>query len=589
MSKPGLYFGPPTEEESSKSANTEEDTDILSNLSTRMPSIPAPLVSAPQLRIRPIHHIRKDSEKKMPSPLARRGAAERDYLQGQIKAELRERRKQRQHNEDRKMRGSISPKNIEGLKDEDISSSDTNAQSIANKFKLGTFGRDGQKGKVSYLPKKTNKDLRGGFGAASPPSLLKKTFKRSVSAVLEDSGIAEDGNLLFYPSGEQIQYEEQKTTTTTTTTTTTLHETVEEVESPGSDDGGNNLVSESPMMQPSPASSSDEELSPSLIGADMIWQLGEFNVILDEASATNQVSKKITLQPKMKYKTPEDNVANCTTEPTQEFKSIEDDETPKIVTIQTQNDSAKNTELTASEEDKQTPLKYESPAKVNIMQASDSFRMLSLNDEELLTRQRLGSVDRPRLSSSPFEFSSPDFKTPDNSENTRTRKSSFGIMPKLPELGMPNMVIDMNDYKKEGDEEKTGSTTFETIVKEPLTEAAYKTPDNSSKKSIYRKSLADHIPQMPIMNGRVETSDPKKSANIEHDEIPKESLGLSLDDSDKLSDNFNYTTPEHPGRISSQFNQEVHSMPKLPHFNNEVTAPESLIGKGEDSPTTPAA
>jgi len=571
MSKPGLYFGPPTEEESSNSAYTEEDTNVLSNLSTRMPSIPAPLVSAPQLRIRPIHHIRKDSEKKMPSPLARRGAAERDYLQGQIKAELRERRKQRQHNEDRKMRGSISPRDIEGLKDKDITSSDADVQSIANKFKL--------KGRVNYLPKKTNKDSRGGFGAASPPSLLKKTFKRSVSAVLEDSGIAEDGNLLFYPSGEQIQYEEQKTTNT-------LHETVEEVESPGSDDGGNNLVSESPMI--SPSSSSDEELSPSLIGADMIWQLGEFNVILDEASTTNQVSKKITLQPKMKYKTPEDNVANCTTEPTQEFKSTEDNnEPPKMVTIQTQNDSAKDTELIA-EEDKQTPLKYESPAKVNIMQASESFRMLSLNDDELLTRQRLGSVDRPRLSSSPFEFSSPDFKTPDNSENTRTRKSSFGIMPKLPELGMPNMVIDMNDYKKEEDEEKTGSTTFENIVKEPLTEAAYKTPDNSSKKSVYRKSLADHIPQMPIMNGRVETSDPKNSSNVEQQ--PPE-LGLSLDDSDKLSENFNYTTPEHPGRISSRFNQEVHSMPKLPHFNkSEVTAPESLIdGKGEDSPTTPAA
>ena len=583
MSKPGLYFGPPTEEESSNSANTEEDTDILSNLSTRMPSIPAPLASAPQLRIRPIHHIRKDSEKKMPSPLARRGAAEREYLQGQIKAELRERRKQRQHNEDRKMRGSISPKDIEGLKDKDIASSDADVQSIANKFKLGTFGRDGQKGIVNYLPKKTNKDSRGGFGAASPPSLLKKTFTRSVSAVLEDSGIAEDGNLLFYPSGEQIQYEEQKTTTT-------LHETVEEVESPVSDDGVNALDSKSPLI--SPASSSDEELSPSLIGADMIWQLGEFNVILDEASTTNQVSKKITLQPKMKYNTPEDNVANCVTEPTQEFKSIE--EPPKTVTVQSQNDSVKDAESIAEEEDKRTPLKYESPAKVNIMQASDSFRMLSLNDEELLTRQRLGSVDRPRLSSSPFEFSSPDFKTPDNSENTRTRKSSFGIMPKLPELGMPNMVIDMNDYKKEEEEEeeeeKTGSTaaTFETLVKEPLTEAAYKTPDNSSKKSVYRKSLADvHIPQMPIMNGRVETSDPKP-ANVDN---RFQELGLSLDDSDKLSEsNFNYTTPEHPGRIS-RFNQEVHSMPKLPHFSNsEVTAPESLIdSKGEDSPTTPAA
>ena len=551
MSKPGLYFGPPTEEESSNSANnTEEDTNVLSNLSTRMPSIPAPLVSAPQLRIRPIHHIRKDSEKKMPSPLARRGAAERDYLQGQIKAELRERRKQRQHNEDRKIKGSISPKDIEGLKDKDIASSDADVQSIAEKFKLGTFGRDGQKGRVNYLPKKTNKDSRGGFGAASPPSLLKKTFKRSVSAVLEDSGIAEDGNLLFYPSGEQIQYEEQKTTAT-------LHETVEEVESPGSDDGGNALDSESPLI--SPASSSDEELSPSLIGADLIWQLGEFNVIVDEVSGTNQVSKKITLQPKMKYKTPEDNVANCTTEPTQEFKSIE--EPPKTITIQTQND-AKNTELTVAEEDKQTPLKYESPAKVNIMQASESFRMLSLNDDELLTRQRLGSVDRKTPLA--FEFSSPDFKTPDNSENTRTRKSSFGIMPKLPELGMPNMVIDMNDYKKEEDEEKT-TTTFETLVKEPLSEAAYKTPDNSSKKSVYRKSLADHIPQMPIMNGRVETSDPKKSANVEQQ--PPE-LGLSLDDSDKLSEsNFNYKTPEHPERVSSRFNQEVHSMPKLPHFS----------------------
>lgn len=86
----------------------------------------------PFLRLRPVAPV---TTPPLPSPLARRGAAERAYLQGQLWAEARRRRTQEQH--------------------------DPNV----------------------------------------PAVLLKKKFECSVSAVLADSGIDEDGSLLFFPDG----------------------------------------------------------------------------------------------------------------------------------------------------------------------------------------------------------------------------------------------------------------------------------------------------------------------------------------------------------------------------------------------------
>lgn len=135
----------------------------------------------------------------MPSPLARRGAAERAYLQGQLKAEALRRRKQAQHNERRKLRlrdnATIFP--ADGIKDEDISNKDI--LNMVEKFKFGLG-----------LSKKKNsrQDLRE--FASSPPPILKATFKRSVSAVLADSGIHEDSNLLFFPDGVPLLNEEEE-------------------------------------------------------------------------------------------------------------------------------------------------------------------------------------------------------------------------------------------------------------------------------------------------------------------------------------------------------------------------------------------
>ena len=140
----------------------------------------------PQLPMRP---ILTKKELKMPSPLARRGPAERAYLQGQLKAEAQRRRKQEQHNNERRQRCSWQAGDdcADHQDDTNNAMTDTDIQSMIEKFKFGHLGAP-PTNKLKFLPKKKNsRNNLPEFGAASPPAILKKTFKRSVSAVLEDS------------------------------------------------------------------------------------------------------------------------------------------------------------------------------------------------------------------------------------------------------------------------------------------------------------------------------------------------------------------------------------------------------------------
>ena len=169
----------------------------------------------PQLRIRPITLMKKP---KMPSPLARRGAAERAYLQGQMWAESLRRRKQEQHNAERKLRENANDIMMPIIKDDlnnDNVPSDEQIQTMIENFSAGFAGLGDHPEDVNWNhlhntmpPEKKNNPEKSMSLASSPPTILKKSFKRSVSAVLADSGIAEDGNLLFFPSGVPLLDEE---------------------------------------------------------------------------------------------------------------------------------------------------------------------------------------------------------------------------------------------------------------------------------------------------------------------------------------------------------------------------------------------
>ncbi len=155
---------------------------------------------------------------KMPSPLARRGAAERAYLQGQMRAESLRRRKQEQENAERKLMENANdimmPINKDDLNNENVPS-DGQIKTMIENFNAGFAGLgqhpedlDRNHHHSTFPPKKKNNPLYQMSLASSPPAILKKSFKRSVSAVLADSGIAENGNLLFFPSGVPLLDEE---------------------------------------------------------------------------------------------------------------------------------------------------------------------------------------------------------------------------------------------------------------------------------------------------------------------------------------------------------------------------------------------
>ena len=247
----------------------------------------------PQLRIRPITLLKKP---KMPSPLARRGAAERAYLQGQMRAESLRRRKQEQHNAERKLMANANdimmPINKDDLNNENVPS-DGQIETMIENFNAGFAGLgqhpedlDRNHHHSTFPPKKKNNPLYQMSLASSPPAILKKSFKRSVSAVLADSGIAENGNLLFFPSGVPLLDEEGEIDI--------------DGDSPDSAHGRHGLAgrdgSSADNVKAGSAfeeSSSTVDYSPSLVAADIILQLE------GELVMTNPMTKKVTLRPKM--------------------------------------------------------------------------------------------------------------------------------------------------------------------------------------------------------------------------------------------------------------------------------------------------
>jgi hypothetical protein len=234
---------------------------------------------APRLHIRPITLIKKPN---MPSPLARRGAAERAYLQGQLRAESLRRRKQEQHNAERKLR--------EHTRDVMMPIDDLNGKNDSTDGRIRAM--IGHNNTLPIKKKKSNPRDSQSL-ATSPPTILHRSFKRSVSAVLADSladsGVAENGNLLFFPSGVPLLDEEDEIDP-------------HDVESQDGDNCINDLVvgnarfTDNVEIKLALDESFTDDDSPPQASTDVILQFGACD---DEVVMTNPLMKKVTLRPKM--------------------------------------------------------------------------------------------------------------------------------------------------------------------------------------------------------------------------------------------------------------------------------------------------
>mmetsp|Transcript_31006 Transcript_31006/g.61841 ORF Transcript_31006/g.61841 Transcript_31006/m.61841 type:complete len:719 (+) Transcript_31006:35-2191(+) len=149
----------------------------------------------PNLRLRPMRSSRSEREIETPSPLARRGAEERAYLQSQLKAETLRRKKQEQRNREWRRRASLESNDKTAPCDKVI---DSMIDTFNLAFPKGMVAsNEGEKRAVTANASRVFRDLAG-----SPPAVLKDSFRRSVSSILADSGMNDgDDFVLFFPDG----------------------------------------------------------------------------------------------------------------------------------------------------------------------------------------------------------------------------------------------------------------------------------------------------------------------------------------------------------------------------------------------------
>ena len=126
-----------------------------------------------------------------PSHLARRGPEERIYLQNQWRAEESLRRKQQWENEQRCQQILSDHEYTIGAPTDEISA----LMEKFNDFELN------EPPLQPWIPMRVGGNRH--TAAPSPPVILQKSFKRSVSAVIADSRGQEDGDacVLFFPDG----------------------------------------------------------------------------------------------------------------------------------------------------------------------------------------------------------------------------------------------------------------------------------------------------------------------------------------------------------------------------------------------------
>jgi hypothetical protein len=511
----------------------ESNSDVLQHYA-RMP-----MMNAPQLRMRPVS-IAKETQNTiitMPSPIARRGEAERAFLQRQMKAEALIRREQARHNQERKLRNACTIMPIDPPPCSEGERQQEEGLPISHMAQHPTTADGNQPINRKHSRQQFLREF-----ASSPPLILKKSFKRSVSAVLADSGIAENGNLLFFPDGLPLLNEQEEVVAALNDVAGGDGDSA--TESPGGSgtaggggDDGSVDVDASEKGTPRESTTSTNEPSPSLIAADLIWQIGASSCddddLANELPMPHQLSKKVTLRPKM-------NNAPCLTNSTgpnsaREFKPIGAGGITSDGTCCLSLSHGKKSIGCSSDDSNEDKLPYDFARRDNssrdILSASESFQHLSFENDD--TRawgalNRSDSMGRAGSSAAdgnkvppPFTFSSPEpgrnrqifssvavdpsssqhhpneldfllkepmsdlnYCTPDNSESKRfNRKIPTERLPRLPELGMPDVLHDSNEETRLRSntamsvEEGVEDDQFEIVLNEHMAEINFYTPE----------------------------------------------------------------------------------------------------------------
>jgi hypothetical protein len=391
------------------------------------------------------------------------------------------------------------------------------------------------------------------FGASSPPLILKKSFKRSVSAVLADSGIAENENLLFFPDGLPLLNGKEEVGggsgggATVHNDATADGDCAVEACSPGGGGGGGNegSVNASPEMGMVPdellSTANNNEPSPSLLAADVIWQIGassceeENDDLADELPMPHQLSKKVTLRPKMNAPCLTSSSSGPPRRATHEFQPIGAVPPEKSCLIKAMESSTSTAGCSDLSNNDKRPFEFARRGgrfSCDVLSASESFQHLSVENDDNRVWGTLNRSDSMGRSSNcdvsnnkvppPYTFSSPEpggrnrslfsansdssssssqqqqqhvenfllkepisesnYSTPDNSESKRfPRRLPSERLPKLPELGMPN-INDINDEMLSGCDTTTMTVEeeegeFEIVLNEHMSEINFYTPE----------------------------------------------------------------------------------------------------------------
>mmetsp|Transcript_24811 Transcript_24811/g.38014 ORF Transcript_24811/g.38014 Transcript_24811/m.38014 type:complete len:681 (+) Transcript_24811:564-2606(+) len=422
----------------------------------------------PKLRIR---RIASDLDLKiMPSPLARRGGKEMEYLQKQLKAEALIRRKQQQHNEERNRRRREARQN-----------DDNNSSEDEDTFAYAPNNCNCRRGRTNN----TVMDLAG-----SPPAILKRyALRRTVSETLQDSGIPEDANLLFPPMGkpliddadvvnvknhedhEHAIYGKEGESSSDTEDVFVMDEDaslcsrsqvgfrrVSKDESAFTEEGG--WCGGSTVHSTDDDDEDDVELSPSLMPAGMQYQVGDSSVDdMKSDSSPPNAYKKITLLPKMKVR-----ADSCDFPPplTHMYKSSD-------LEVSTNEQILKDDKAEKVDPPSVGKGRYASPQKSRfgrlagqrfMMAASESFDGLSLedrvaiNNDAMCNRTRVNTADSDtfdRLGASP-SFSESNYATPDSSFSNRRSVRACTLFSKNqgPELPLTTSPFPEQNYHTPG-------------------------------------------------------------------------------------------------------------------------------------------
>lgn len=413
----------------------------------------------PKLRIRRI--ASEIDLKLMPSPLARRGGKEVEYLQKQLKAEALIRRKQELHNEQRKMRKQSRD---EGGNNNDCIGISTLIEEDGMKNNKFSYAQKPHRRRHSRSSNKSIDNNNCNFMdlAASPPAILKNfSFKRSVSEALNDSDLPpEDANLLFTPMGRPLRVDDENDVAAASTSEE-VFTMDEDVSVAASSDDENEEATGDVADDDDNDDEDDVELPPSLVvSSEAHNQLGG-----SPHDRNSPTFKKITLRPKMKVRA--DSTDFSSPMGTYAYKSTDQN---KVATSD-RNEQRIEQDTKAEKTDNSTASnkwKYVSPQKSRhgrlasqkfLSSASESFDALTLEDieeavtnESMPSRTRMNSAesdlsDRGRDGLSP-SFSESNYATPDNShsgrQSVRARKWSMSQMPNLPLASSPYHEMDFS-------------------------------------------------------------------------------------------------------------------------------------------------